>query len=190
VRWSLMLNVTQHQMGGTFSPWLWQVLLNCLHFVVVWSWRLQFCPTVSCYLPSYMGHICGLQCYHHLVRIFAVLTVQEKAVDNFPAEQDSWKATFPQLVRKFRVVMENEHSFLKWNMPATDGHCDTVHFSLMPDCQPSMPYVPNLLLQKQQIFILFKIILVTLQFLFFAVSEDYCSLYTYAWKKVTERHKL
>jgi hypothetical protein len=78
--------------GGTFRPWLWQVLLKFLHCVVPWICRLQVCPRVSYYLPYYMGHICGLQCYHHLGRICAVLTLKDKAIDNFPAEQDSWKS--------------------------------------------------------------------------------------------------
>jgi len=77
--------------GGTFNPRLWQVLLCCLHFFVPWSWRLQVCPRVSYSLPCYMGHICGLQCYHFR-RVCAVLTVQKKAVDNFVVAQGSWKA--------------------------------------------------------------------------------------------------
>jgi len=41
MRWSLMWNVTQHQLGETFNPRLWQVLLNCLHFFFVpWGWSL------------------------------------------------------------------------------------------------------------------------------------------------------
>jgi hypothetical protein len=36
------------------------------------------CPRVSYYLPCYMRHICGLQCYDHLGRICAMLTVQKR----------------------------------------------------------------------------------------------------------------
>jgi hypothetical protein len=61
-------------------------------FLYLGSWRLQVCPRVSYYLPCYMGHICGLHCYDHLGRICAVLSVQKKAVDNFPVEQGPWKA--------------------------------------------------------------------------------------------------
>jgi len=62
--------------GGTYSPWLWQDLLNGLHFFwVPCSLDLQVCPRVSYYLLCYVGHICGLQCYDHLGRICAVLTV-------------------------------------------------------------------------------------------------------------------
>jgi len=33
VRWSLTWNVTQNELRGTFSPWLWQVL-RYFHFVL------------------------------------------------------------------------------------------------------------------------------------------------------------
>ena len=98
--------------GGTYSPWLWQDLLNGLHFFwVPCSLDLQVCPRVSYYLLCYVGHICGLQCYDHLGRICAVLTVQKRQIIS------QWsrvleKLTFTHLVKKFPVLMENEHSFL------------------------------------------------------------------------------
>jgi hypothetical protein len=68
VRWILLWNVTQHQLGEPSAPdsnrFFWTA---CISFVP-WSWRLQICPTVSYYLPCYsyylpcyMRHICGLQ---------------------------------------------------------------------------------------------------------------------------------
>ena len=97
--------------GGTFNPWLWQVLLNCLLFFL--SWSLHVCPRVSYYLLCYMGHICGLQCYDQFGRICSVLTVQKKAVDNFPVEQGSWKADIhsssqeiPSLNGKWKFLIE------------------------------------------------------------------------------------
>ena len=73
-----------------------------------------------------MGHIYGLQCYDHLDRICGVLTVQKKAVDNFPVEQGSWNVDIhssseetPSFSGKLTLISE-----LK--LPATEGHCDTV----------------------------------------------------------------
>jgi len=83
VRWSLMWNVTQHQLGEPSA-------LDCVTGSDLPAFR------VSSYLPCYMGQICGLQCYDHLGRICAVLTVQEKAADNFPLEQGSRKADVHQ----------------------------------------------------------------------------------------------
>jgi hypothetical protein len=81
------------------------------------------------------------------------------------------------LVKKFPGLMENVHAFLNWIVPATEGRSDTVPcFFLMISCRPSIPQMQMLLLQKQQIFILFsdKIILVRLQFPFFAPGS--CSI--------------
>jgi len=79
VRWSLMWTVPQHQLGEPSDPdcdsFLWTA---CILFVP-WSWRLQVSPRVSFFLPCYMGHIYGLQCYDHLGRICAVLTVQKSS---------------------------------------------------------------------------------------------------------------
>ena len=70
VRWSLMWNVPQHQLGEPLAPdyegFFWTA---CIFFV---PWRLQVCPRVSFYSPCYVRHICGLQCYDHLGRICGV----------------------------------------------------------------------------------------------------------------------
>ena len=112
--------------GGTFSPWLWQVLLNCLHFFCALKLKAAGLSH-SFFLPFYMGHICGLQCYDDLGRICAVVTVKKKAVDNFPVEQSSWKVDIhsssqetPSLSGKLTFISE-----LK--LPATEGHCDMVY---------------------------------------------------------------
>ena len=126
VRWSLMWNVPQHQLGEPSAPdcdrFFWTVCI----FFVPWSWRLQVCPRVSLYLPCYMGQICALQCYDNLGRICAVLTVQKKAVDNFPVEQGCWKADIHSS-RQETPSFSGKLTFIsELKLPATEGHCGTV----------------------------------------------------------------
>ena len=73
-----------------------------------------------------MGHIYELQCYDHLGRICAVLTVQKKAVDNFPVEQDSWKVDIHSSSQETPCLSGKLTFISKLKLPATEGHCDTV----------------------------------------------------------------
>jgi hypothetical protein len=60
-----------------------------------------------------MEHICGLQFYDNLGRICAMLTVKknrQKIISQWSRFLE--KLTFTHLVKKFPVLMENEHSFL------------------------------------------------------------------------------
>jgi hypothetical protein len=150
VRWCLMWNVSQHQVEEPSAlecdRFFWSALFF-FFFLYTWSWRLQVCPWVSYYQPCYMGHICGLQCYDHLGRICAVLTVQKKAVDNFPVEQVSWKADIrssSQEISSFNgkwTFISELKSACHWG---SLWHCTLFFF--MIGCQPSIPQVQILLL--------------------------------------------
>jgi len=128
---------------GTFSPWLWQVLLNCLQFLFVpWSCKLQVCPRVIFYLPWYVGHICGLHFYDHLGRICAVLTVQNKAVVNFPVEQGSWKADIhssSQEIPSFNGMLTFISELKSACYCGPLSHCN-LFFILLMGCQSSKCY--------------------------------------------------
>jgi len=73
-----------------------------------------------------MGHICGLECYDHLGRICAVLTVKEKAVDNFPVELRSWKADIHSSSQE-TLSFSGKLTFIsELKLPAAEGHCEMV----------------------------------------------------------------
>ena len=78
--------------GGTFSPWLWQVFLNCLHFSL--CLEVGGCRFAPEFVTTY--HVRWGTCVDCSVVIILaeyVLCLQFKnAVDNFPLEQGSWKA--------------------------------------------------------------------------------------------------
>jgi len=74
-----------------------------------------------------MGHICGLQCCDRLGRICAVLTVQKKAVDNFPVEQGSSKADIHSSSQETPCFSGKVTFISELKLLATEGHCDMVH---------------------------------------------------------------
>ena len=112
-----------------------------------------------------------------------VLSVQKKAVGNFPVVQDCWKANIrpsSQEIPSFNGKWTHElKSAYHWG-PLR--HCNLSFFFIgcqphRSTSQPCDPQVQILLLWKQQVFILFsdKIILVRLEFLFFAPESSYVS---------------
>ena len=86
----------------------------------------RFFSRVTFFLPCYMGHVCGLQCYDHLGRICGVLTVQKKAVCNFPVEQGSWKADIHSSSQETPSFSGKLTFISELKLPATEGHYDTV----------------------------------------------------------------
>jgi len=73
-----------------------------------------------------MGHICGLQCYDHLGRTCAVLTVKEKAVDNFPVELGSWKTDIHSSSQETPSFSGKLTFISELKLPAAEGHFETV----------------------------------------------------------------
>jgi len=172
---------------GTFSPWLWQVLLCCPHFFVPWSCRLQVCPRVSYSLPCYMGDICGLHFYYHLGRLCAVFTVQKKAIDNFVVAQGSWKADIHSSSQEV-PSFNGKWTFLPELKNAC--HCEplwhhTMLFFFMIGCHPSHRCKCYCCRSSKFSFYWgIKLFWLDYGFCFLhlavavLVSEEYCSLYT------------
>jgi len=145
VRWSLMWNVTEHQLGEPSAP-------DCDRFIRTvcifhCAWKLEAAGFSHSSLLPTMLHGARVDCSVVIILAEYVLCLRFKnAVDNFPVVQGSWKADIrsssqeiPSFNGKLTFVSELK-SACHW------GPLYTVRFFFLIVCEPCISHLHMLLL--------------------------------------------